>query len=67
MKEISEAELVTRSHHGSVSICRMCYDNRHKIILVNYIEGDKHEVVSSMCPTCTEVMEHCPQCKKPKH
>ena len=67
MKEITETELVTRSHRGIVYVCRMCYDNRKKIVLVNYVEGGKHEIVFSMCEPCSEVMGHCSQCKKPKY
>lgn len=65
--EISEAELITKSHHGTVYICRMCYDNKKKIVIVRYNVGGKHEVIPDMCDGCAEVMTHCPQCKKPAH
>ena len=67
MKEISETELVTRSRRGTVYVCRMCYDNRHKIVLVNYVEGGKNDVISTMCPDCLVIMDSCSQCKKPKY
>jgi rubrerythrin len=67
MKEITETELTTRAKNGTVYVCRMCYDNRRKIVLVDYVVGGKHEVIMTMCKSCTEIMEHCPSCKKPKY
>ena len=67
MNEISETELVTRSHSGTAYVCRMCYDNRHKIILVKYISGGKHEIIYVLCDACVKIMKHCSTCKKPAH
>lgn len=67
MKEITESELVKRHHHGTVYICRSCYDNRRKIKMLNYIDGGKNEIIYTMCDDCMKIMEHCSQCKKPKY
>lgn len=63
MKNITEAELVTRSHRGTVYICRMCYDVGKKIVIVKYVDGGKREVISTFCDDCVKIMSKCSQCK----
>ena len=64
IKEISELELVKRSHRGTVYICRSCFDNRRKITMSDYVEGDKLEIIYTLCEKCLATLNYCSQCKK---
>ena len=63
--EISEAELVIRSHNGTVYVCRSCHDRFHKIVMIRYVPGGKHEVIPDTCEDCIKILNQCPSCRKP--
>jgi len=61
---ISEQELVTRTNIGRPSLCRICYDVKKKIVMVDYDTVRKKEILWSVCDDCQQVTSQCGSCKK---
>lgn len=62
--EITEDELVTRTSRGTSTVCRMCYDLKGKIILIEYV-ADGHKILRwSVCDRCQKAINACPTCPK---
>ncbi len=64
MNEITEQEMVVRSHNGLIYLCRSCYDNKKKINLIKSIPGKKTGIIYTFCVDCTKLIEDCSRCKK---
>ena len=63
---ITEKELSVRKSHGTVYLCKSCKDLRGKLVLVEYHEGERHDILYSFCPDCMKFMVGCPTCREKK-
>jgi hypothetical protein len=62
--EITENEAVSRASTGLLTICRMCYDVRGKIVMVSHDKTKPVGLNKSFCDKCHEDNESCHACKK---
>lgn len=63
---ISEKELVARTNLGRPSLCKICYDSKKKIVMIDFDTIRKKEIIWGMCDECKKIMTQCEPCKKPK-
>jgi len=61
---IKKQEFETLRCNGTVTICRSCFDNSNKIVLLNYKPVKSFQVFDGFCSSCIKSMQKCDFCSK---